>query len=382
MATSFPIDVQRGSTLHRVGQVVLFGLVALFFLRAGLTWNRSGLGQLTDALLFATAAIGLNLLVGVTGQVSIGHSAFFGMGAYTSAILVSKYDVTPGWTFPVVVVLCFVVGMVVGLPALRLKGVYLALVTIAFATMFTQLLNWSRLAWLTGGPIGIKNIGYLPPEWTPFDGRKDLAKWFFWLTLVVFLICAAIASSLIRSRFGRAMVAVRDNETAAAVMGVNRAAVKTLVFGLSASMAGIAGSLFALKLTLVEPVVQFFTLFGSIFLLVMVVIGGAGSTWGPLVGAMIFVYVRDRANSVGEGEGVFGLLEGTRIGGLGGIVFGIGLIVLVFVAPFGVVGLLRKGRAKVVRVMPRPPVAAGHAPSAPTIVEPASTDPTTQQGET
>jgi branched-chain amino acid transport system permease protein len=178
------------------------------------------------------------------------------------------------------------------------------------------------------------------------------------------------------------MVAVRDNETAAAVMGVNLAAVKTLVFGLSASMAGIAGSLFALKLTLVEPVVQFFTLFGSIFLLVMVVLGGAGSTWGPLVGAMIFVYVRDRANSVGEGEGVFGLLEGTRIGGLGGIVFGIGLIVLVFAAPFGVVGLLRKGRAKIVRVMPRPPIAAGHAPSAPAIVEPASTDPTTQQGET
>jgi branched-chain amino acid transport system permease protein len=353
---AWPKDIQRGSAMHRVGQLVLFGVVALFFIRAGLTWNRSGLGQLTDALLFATAAVGLNLLVGVTGQVSIGHSAFFGLGAYTTAILVGQYGWTPGWTFPASIVLCFVVGMIVGLPALRLKGVYLALVTIAFATSFTQLLNWDRLAWLTGGPIGIKGISYLPPSWTPFDGRSDLAQWFFWLTLFVFLICAAMASSIIRSRFGRSMVAVRDNETAAAVMGVNRAEVKTLVFGLSASMAGIAGSIFALKLTLVEPVVQFFTLFGGIFLLVMVVLGGAGSTWGPLVGAFIFVYVRDWANGVGEGEGVFGIFEGTRIGGLGGIVFGVGLIVLVFVAPFGVVGLLRKARAKAVRVLPRPPV--------------------------
>jgi branched-chain amino acid transport system permease protein len=245
---------------------------------------------------------------------------------------------------------------VVGLPALRLKGVYLALVTVAFATMFTQLLNWDKLAWLTGGPTGIKGLSYLPPSWTPFDGRTDLAKWFYWLTMFFFVIGTLIASSMIRSRFGRSMVAVRDNQTAAAVMGVNVARVKTLVFGLSAAMAGIAGSIFALKLTLVEPVVQFFTLFGGIFLLVMVVMGGAGTTWGPLVGAMIFVYVRDWAAGVGEGDGVFGFLEGTRIDGIGGIVFGLLLIGIVFVAPFGVVGLLRKARAKVILVLPRPPV--------------------------
>ena len=369
---AWPKDVRRGSAWHRVGQFVLFGLVALFFIRAGLTWNRSGIGQLTDMLLFATAAVGLNLLVGVTGQISLGHSAFFGLGAYTSAVLVGQYGWTPGWTFPVSIVLCFAVGMVVGLPALRLKGIYLALVSIALATTFTQLLNWDRLAWLTGGPIGIKGLSYLPPSWTPFDGRADLGKWFFWMSLVVFVICTLIASSMIRSRFGRSMVAVRDNETAAAVMGVNLAAVKTLVFGLSAAMAGIAGSIFAMKLTLVEPVVQFFTLFGSIFLLVMVVLGGAGSTWGPLVGAFIFVYVRDWASGVGEGNGVLGLFEGTRIGGLGGIVFGVLLIVIVFVAPFGAVGLLRKARAKVVRVLPRPPalptVANAPEPQPPTTV--------------
>jgi branched-chain amino acid transport system permease protein len=353
-----PKIVQRGSGLHRLGQVLLFGAVALFLIRAGLTWERPGLNKLTDGILFATAATGLNLLVGVTGQISIGHSAFFGLGAYTTAILVNDHGWTPGWTFLPAIAICFVVGMIVGIPALRLKGVYLALVSIAVASVFVQLLNYDKLAWLTGGPIGIKGFNYLPPEWTPFDGRKDQHKWFFWLALFVFVICSLIASSMIRSRFGRAMVAVRDNQTAAAVMGVNHAQVKTLVFGLSASMAGIAGSIFALKLTLVEPLVQFFILFGAIFLLVMVFLGGAASTWGPFVGALIFVYVRDWANDVGEGNGVLGFFEGTKIDGLGGIVFGILLIVLMFAAPYGLVGLLRQWRAKVVRVIPKiPPIA-------------------------
>jgi branched-chain amino acid transport system permease protein len=352
-------QIQRGSVQHRVGQLLLFGLVGVFLVRAGLTWERPGLNQLTDGILFATAATGLNLLVGVTGQISIGHSAFFALGAYVTAILVKDHGWTPGWTFIPAIVICFAVGMIVGLPALRLKGVYLALITLAVAAVFQQLVNYDKLAWLTGGPIGIKGINYLPPSWTPFDGRADLHKWFFWLSLSVFLVCSLIASSMIRSRFGRSMIAVRDNETAAAVMGVNRAQVKTLVFGLSAAMAGIAGSIFALKLTLVEPLVQFFILFGAIFLLVMVFLGGAASTWGPIVGALIFVYVRDWANGVGEGKGVLGMFEGTKIDGLGGIVFGILLIVLMFAAPYGVVGLLRQWRAKLVRVIPKAPDLGG-----------------------
>jgi branched-chain amino acid transport system permease protein len=359
--------IQRGSALHRTGQFVLFGLVAMFLVRAGLGWERPALGLLTDGIILATAATGLNLLVGVTGQISIGHAAFLGLGGYTSAILVKDYDWSPGWTFPVVVVVCFVVGMIVGLPALRLKGIYLALVTIAFVTMFVQVLAWDKLKWLTGGAIGIKDFRYLPPEWTPFDGRKDLHKWFFWLALAAFVVCALIASSMIRSRFGRAMIAVRDNETAAAVMGVNTSVVKTLVFGLSAAMTGIAGSIFALKLTLVEPAVPAFGLLGSINLLVIVVLGGAASTWGPLVGALAFVYVRDWATTFGEGKGLLGVGEGINVAGLGSIVFGALLILLVFVAPYGLVGLGRKLRAWFVRVLPKPPDiafgASGEAPS-------------------
>jgi branched-chain amino acid transport system permease protein len=355
-----PRVVYRGSALHRVGQLLLFGAVALFFLRAGTAWSRTDLGMLTDAIILAIVATGLNLLTGYTGQISIGHSAFFGLGAYTTAMLMDKRDWTAGWTFPIVIVGCFLVGVIVGLPALRLRGIYLALVTLGLAVAFPALLNYKELVEFTGGAIGIKNLAYLPPEWTPLDGRGELHKWNFWLALTVFLICALIASNLLRSRMGRAMVAVRDNETAAAVMGVDRAIVKTVVFGISASMAGIAGSVFALKLSLVEPAIGLFTILGAITFLVIVVIGGAASTWGPLVGALVYTYVSDWARDTGEEH---------DIAGLAGVLFGALLILFARFAPFGAVGGLKLLRSKFVLVVPRPPTRAaapGSAPDAPT----------------
>ncbi len=350
-----PRIVMRGSALHRTGQLVLFGGFALFFLRAGLGWNRTGLGLLTDAIILATVVTGLNLITGYTGQISIGHSAFFGLGAYTTAILVDSYGWTHGWTFPVAAILAFALGVVVGLPALRLKGIYLALVTLGLAVAFPALLNYKYLVDFTGGALGIKNLTYLPPSWTPFEGRGELHKWLFWLSLGIFLLTALVASNMIRSRMGRAMVAVRDNETAAAVMGVDRSVVKTVTFGISAAMAGVAGSLFAVKLTLVEPVIGLFTILGAITFLVAMVIGGAASTWGPLVGALFYTYVNDFARTQGEQR---------DIDGLGGVIFGVLLILLARFAPFGVVGLLRKARAKVVRVVPKPPAALAAAGAA------------------
>jgi branched-chain amino acid transport system permease protein len=341
-----PKVIQRGSLLHRAGQVLLFGAVALFFWRAGTGWSRTGLGMLTDAIHLAIVVTGLNLITGYTGQISIGHSAFFGLGGYTTAMLMDKRDWSPGWTFPAVIAICFVVGVIVGLPALRLKGIYLALVTLGLAVAFPALLNYDKLVDFTGGAVGIKDLTYLPPEWTPFDGRADLHKWHFWLALTVFLICALLASNMLRSRIGRAMVAVRDNETAAAVMGVNRAVVKTVVFGISAAMAGIAGSLFALKLTLVEPAIGFFTILGSITFLVAMVVGGAASTWGPIVGAFAYTYISDWARTTGEER---------DIAGLAGVLFGVLLVLLARFAPFGVVGGLKILRSKFLLVVPRPP---------------------------
>jgi branched-chain amino acid transport system permease protein len=341
-----PRIVLRGSGLHRLGQLLLFGLVALFLLRAGMTWSRTGLGLLTDAIILATVVTGLNLITGYTGQISLGHSAFFGLGGYTAAIAMDRHGWTGGWTFPAAAVVCFVIGCIVGLPALRLKGVYLALVTLGLAVAFPALLNYRNVVEFTGGATGVKNLSYLPPEWTPFDGRADLHKWNFWLALTLFLIAALVASNMIRSRIGRAMVAVRDNETSAAVMGVHTSVVKTVTFGLSAAIAGVAGAMFAIKLTLVEPIIPLFTILGSIVFLVAMVIGGAATTWGPLVGALAYTYVNDWARTQGEER---------SIDGLGGVIFGVLLVLLARFAPFGVVGAFRRGRARVVRVVPRPP---------------------------
>lgn len=340
-----PRVVERGSLPHRLGQLLLFGSFAAFLLWRGLTADRPSLGLLTDAIILAIAVTGLNLITGFTGQISIGHSAFFGIGAYTTAILIDR-GWTPGWTFPVAAIVAFVIGCIVSLPALRLKGIYLALVTLGLAVAFPAMLNYKHLNGLTHGALGIKNLTYLPPEWTPFNGRADLHKWHFWLATGVLVIVSLVASNLLRSRIGRAMIAVRDNETAAAVMGVDRARVKTVVFGLSAAMTGIAGSLFAVKLTLVEPAVSQFTLLGAIGFLVAMVIGGTAATWGPLVGALAYTYINDWAKSQGEQH---------DIAGLAGVIFGIVLILIARFAPFGVVGALRKLRAKFVRVVPKLP---------------------------
>ena len=295
---------------------------------------------------------------------------------------------TPGWTLPVVAVVCFAVGCVVGVPALRLKGIYLALVTIVFVEAVRSLLKYSELANITGGSPGIKGIGYLPPSWTGLDGRADLVKWFFYLALFFLIVAALITAGLLRSRMGRAMVATRDNETAAAVMGVSLAPVKTIVFGISAAIAGIAGSLYALKLTLVEPDVPVFGLFGSITLLVALVVGGLAQQWGPFVGAMFYVFVNDWARDVGEdpdGSWLLGWLvdSTTKINGLGGIVFGVLLILFARFVPFGAVGTARLARSKLVQVVPRPPTSAmtAIADGEPTTVPTAGILSPTEQGD-
>lgn len=164
------------------------------------------------------------------------------------------------------------------------------------------------------------------------------------------------------------MVAIRDNETAAAVMGVNLFTTKTLVFGLSGAIAGVAGSLYALKLSLVDADVPLFGLFGSVTLLVAMVVGGAAQNWGPLVGAMFYVFVNDYARSVGENPSDSLLLgwavdPGTKFNGLGGVTFGILLILFARFVPFGAVGTARAWRSKLVQVVPRIPSGSGDAGS-------------------
>ena len=367
-----PIRVAKGGWQNWAGRAVLFGGVGLFMYRAVTEWSRSGLGLLADALIIAIAVTGLNLITGYTGQLSLGHAGFFAIGAFTSAMLVTgkvwtpfftDNIWTPGWTFVAAAVVCFLIGMVVGIPALRLKGIYLALVTLVFTEAVRAVLKYEKFEGVTGGATGIKGLNYLPPSWTGLDGRADLVTWFFWLSLAILILVSILSAGLIRSRIGRAMVAVRDNETAAAVMGVNLFTTKTLVFGLSGAIAGVAGSLYALKLTLVDADVPLFGLFGSVTLLVALVVGGAAQNWGPFVGAMFYVFVNDFARSVGEdpsGSFLLGWLvdSGTKINGLGGVTFGVLLILFARFVPFGAVGTMRMWRSKVVQVIPRVPLPA------------------------
>ena len=359
-----PYRVAKGGWQNWAGRAVLFGGVGLFMYRAVTEWSRSGLGLLTDALIIAIAVTGLNLITGYTGQLSLGHAGFFAIGAFVSAMLVTGKIWTPGWTLPAVAVVCFVIGMVVGVPALRLKGIYLALVTLVFTEAVRAFFKYDELQGITGGATGIKGLSYLPPSWTGLEGRADLVLWFFWLSLTILILVSILSAGLVRSRIGRSMVAVRDNETAAAVMGVNLFTVKTVVFGLSGAIAGVAGSLYALKLTLVDADVPLFGLFGSVTLLVALVVGGAAQNWGPFVGAMFYVFVNDFARSVGEdpsGSFLFKWIvdEGTKLNGLGGVTCGVLLILFARFVPFGAVGTMRMWRSRVVQVIPRIPVPAG-----------------------
>ena len=367
-----PLRYTRGSWQNWLGRAVLFGGVGLFMYRAVTEWSRSGLGLLADALIIAIAVTGLNLITGYTGQLSLGQAAFFAMGAFVSAMLVTGKIWTPfitdnlwtpGWTLLAAAVVCFLAGMVVGVPALRLKGIYLALVTLVFTEAVRAFFKYDEFAGVTGGATGIKGLSYLPPSWTGLDGRADLVTWFFWLSLGILIVVSILSAGLIRSRVGRAMVATRDNETAAAVMGVNLFSIKTVVFGLSGAIAGVAGALFALKLTLVEADVPIFGLFGSVTFLVAMVVGGAAQNWGPFVGAMFYVFVNDFARSVGEdpsGSLLLGWIvdEGTKLNGLGGVTFGVLLILFARFVPFGAVGTMRMWRSKVVQVVPRVPIPA------------------------
>jgi branched-chain amino acid transport system permease protein len=335
------LTVRQGSTAHRglqaVAVLVLLALVAMPPLR----WNKSGITELNNALIISMAVVGLNLLIGFTGQISIGHSAFFGLGAYTGAILVKDHGWSPGWTLPAAVVVCFVVGVIVGVPALRLQGLYLAAVTLALAVAFPAILL--KFESVTGGADGVKGIRYLSPEWTGLKGRAEVHLWFYWLCLGLLALSLLLVRNLVRSRVGRAMIALRDNEPAAQIMGINLALTKTVTFGISAAIAGLAGALFAFQLGLVSP--TGFTLLLSINLLVTMVVGGPASLAGPVLGGLLYVYGRKFATNFGEDHDV---------NGLGDLMFGALLIAFVFLAPSGLAGLVRKLRARIIRIVPSP----------------------------
>src|SRR2546425_2465837 len=224
-------------------------LVLVLVLACALPFLMSGfrLFQFTQVFIYAIALLGLNMLTGYNGQISLGHGAFYGIGAYTTAIMIDRWGVPYGWTIPAAGLVCLLAGFLFGIPALRLEGLYLALATFALALAVPQILKHFD-AW-TGGSQGIVLSKPAPPAGLPLSPDR----WLYFLSLGLLLLLFLLGWNLLRGRTGRALVAIRDNPVAAEAMGVNAALYKSLTFGVSAAYTGIAGALGALAIAFVAP---------------------------------------------------------------------------------------------------------------------------------
>jgi len=310
--------------------------------------------ELSRAIYFAIAAMGLNLLTGFNGQVSIGHGAFFGVGAFTTAILMDTHGMTFELTIPVAALFAAILGVLVGVPALRVRGLYLALVTLGLAVLFPRI--GQKFVEGSGGTALVR------PDRDEFNTLirfLDDDQWQYIESLAIAVVLFLLAWNLTRSRIGRAMVAVRDQELAASTVGINLAQVKVGVFALSAAYAGVAGSLSVMidrAADATDPIIAFRN---SIEFLVAVVIGGTATIAGPAVGALILILLRRETD---------GLIEGKEV--LSPAIFGASLIAMIYVLPGGVVGGLRKLTDRVL------PARAGElsGPVAGTALEPEAVD--------
>src|SRR5277367_6384512 len=284
--------------------------------------------QGAQVLILAIALLGLNLLTGFNGQISLGHGAFFAIGSYGAAILMVKFGL-PYWAaIPLASVVCFIAGFMFGFPALRFGGLYLALATFALAVATPQILSYKGFDALTGGSQGIT----LAKPSVPFGIPLTPDQWLY----LVCLACAAAlywaARNLVRGRIGRALVAIRDQPIAAETMGINAALYKTTCFGVSALYAGVAVGLSALAVGFVSP--ESFGLWLSLAFLVGVVVGGLASLGGALFGALFIEFVPNIADQLTVGFG-----EGAKA--LPGAIYGVLLILVMAALPTGAAGAAR-----------------------------------------
>jgi branched-chain amino acid transport system permease protein len=289
--------------------------------------------QFSMVLIYAIALLGLNILTGFNGQISLGHGAFYAIGAYVTAILMDRFGV-PYWVcVPAAGAVCLVAGFLFGLPALRLEGIYLALATFALGVSLPQLLRYKHVEGWTGGVTGIVLTKPEPPWPTLFSLPMNSDRWFFFFTLFVTLVMFVLGWNLLRGRVGRALIAIRDQPIAASTMGINSALYKSLAFGVSAMFTGVAGALGGIAVAFVAP--DSFTIFLSITLMVGMVIGGLASISGAFYGALFVQFVPNIADQISRAApwAIYGIL----------------MIAFMYVMPTGISGALRLAWSRVKR---------------------------------
>jgi branched-chain amino acid transport system permease protein len=311
--------------------------------------------QITLAIIYAIAILGLNLLTGFNGQFSLGHSAFYAIGAYTAAIMMENLGIGYVWTIPVAAIVCFVFGFLFGLPALRLEGIYLALATFALAIAIPQVLKSSVVEHWTGG---VQGIVIIKPD-APFDLPLSSDQWLYLFTVMVAIVMYVCATNLVKSRTGRALVAIRDHPVAASAMGINVALYKSLTFGVSALYTGVAGALGAIAVSFVAP--DSFTFVLAVALFVGLVVGGVASIPGVLIGGFFVLFAPNIA------EDLLGTVippvcrafvrlfnapfvcDGGNYKSLAGLVYGVILMLIIYVMPTGAAGFGRLLLGKLVK---------------------------------
>src|SRR5215216_3420948 len=287
--------------------------------------------------IYSIVAIGLNILMGYAGQISVGHTGFFAIGAYTSGIAMLSFGL-PFWiALPLAGLLSAGIGFLLGVPALRLSGFYLAVATLGFGIAVPLIILNSES--ISGGHMGLN-----PPRPTLFGYRFASDLSYYYLTFAVFLLLLAVACWLLRTKAGRAWVALRDSETAAQAMGINLASYKTLAFAVSGFYTGIAGSLNGHLITSIHP--EGYTFTQSIMFLTFIVVGGMASIPGSIMGA-VFLTLIQQVLSFG-----FPSLE-SRFKDLPAIMYGLFLIVCIMFLPGGLAGIVEKVRDLIWRAQRR-----------------------------
>src|SRR6185295_11104045 len=318
--------------------MLLAGAVALPFLVSNYR-----VFQFNLVLIYAIVLQGLNILTGYNGQISLGHGAFYAIGAYSAAILMDHFS-WPYWaTLPVAGLVCFCFGFLFGLPALRLRGHYLALATFALAVAMPQILKYKHIEQWTGGVQGIVIIKPDPP----FGLKITPDQWLYLFTLAILIVMFVLAWNLLRGRVGRAMVAIRDHPIAAEAMGVNSALFKTLTFGVSALYTGVAGALGAIVVQFVAP--DSFTGGLSITFLIGIVIGGVASISGAIYGALFIQFVPNFADQISKAAPW--------------AIYGVFLLVFVYTMPGGVAAFVRMVFNALARLAGGGTIARRHEPA-------------------